>query len=257
MVVIIHNSPELILAFDDFFKTYWLNSYINRVASSVFDVLSDSINLSIDELVKYMIMYMMFIWFSALVLTDARIQSIFSMIQPTMVKLESFLFNWSRDTRMQLEAALVIFFLFFLYGTMMILTFDDDQEEFLEYFEQLLFTGVFYVFIYYVIRVGVHFFSFLEASVSEGRTFNFVLSQFRRDAINAFAFIMRLVTLMLRFYIYETNDDILDSYYIFIGDFDDDEYFNEVFFSTFSLLFFDPDNNDDRSLFLEDETDLS
>lgn len=158
---------------------------------------------------------------------------------------------------MQLEAALVVFFLFFLYGTMMILTFDDDQEEFLEYFEQLLFTGVFYVFIYYVIRVGVHFFSFLEASISEGRTFSFVLSQFRRDAINAFAFIMRLFTLMVRFYIYETNDDILDSYYIFIGDFDDDEYFNELFFSTFSLLFFDTDNNDDRSFFLEDEIDLS
>jgi hypothetical protein len=139
----------------------------------------------------------------------------------------------------------------------MIITFDDDQEEFLEYFEQLLFTGVFYVFIYYVIRVGVHFFSFLEASVSEGRTFSFVLSQFRRDAVNTFAFVMRLFTLMVRFFIYETNDDILDSYYIFIGDFDDDEYFSELFFSIFSVMFFDTDNNDDRSIFLEDEIDFS
>lgn len=140
---------------------------------------------------------------------------------------------------------------------MMILAFDDDQEEFVEYFEQLLFTGVFYVVIYYVIRVGVHFFSFLEASVSQGRTFSFVLVQFQADAKNLFAFTMRLFTLLLRFYIYETNDDILDSYYIFIGDFDDDEYFNELFFSTFSLLFFDTDNNDDRSFFFEDEIDLS
>jgi hypothetical protein len=62
---------------------------------------------------------------------------------------------------------------------------------------------------------------------------------------------------MLRFFIYETNDDILDSYYIFLGDFDDDEYFNELFFSAFPLLFFDSDNNDDRSFFLEDEIDLS
>jgi hypothetical protein len=158
---------------------------------------------------------------------------------------------------MQFEAALTLFFLFFLYGTMMIITFDDDQEEFLEYFEQLMYTGVFYVFIYYVIRVGVHFFSFLESSVSEGRTFSFILSQFRRDALNAFAFIMRMFTLMIRFFIYESNDDILDSYYIFIGDFDDDEYFNEIFFSVFPILFFDPDNNDDRSMFLEDEIDLS
>lgn len=131
---------------------------------------------------------------------------------------------------MQFEAATTLFFLFVLYGTMMVVTFDDDQEEFLEYFEQLMYTGVFYVFIYYVIRVGVHFFSFLESSVSEGRTFSFILSQFRRDALNTFAFVMRLVTLMVRFFIYESNDDILDSYYIFIGDFDDDEYFNEIFF---------------------------
>jgi hypothetical protein len=159
--------------------------------------------------------------------------------------------------RMQFEAAVIIFFFFYLYVTMMIITFDDDQEEFLEYFEHFLFTGVFYVFVYYVIRVGVHFFSFLEASVSEGRTFSFVLSQFRRDAVNTFAFLMRLFTLMVRFFIYETNDDILDSYYIFIGDFDDDEYFNELFFSISSIIFFDTDNNDDRSLFFEDELDLS
>jgi hypothetical protein len=63
---------------------------------------------------------------------------------------------------MQFEAALTLLFLLFLYGTMMMVTFDDDQEEFLEYFEQLFYTGVFYVFIYYVIRVGVHFFRFLK-----------------------------------------------------------------------------------------------
>jgi hypothetical protein len=101
---------------------------------------------------------------------------------------------------MQFEAALTLLFLLFLYGTMMMVTFDDDQEEFLEYFEQLFYTGVFYVFIYYVYRVGVHFFSFLEATASEGRTFSFVISQFRRDALNSAAFIMRMVTLMVRFF---------------------------------------------------------
>jgi hypothetical protein len=58
---------------------------------------------------------------------------------------------------MQFEAALTLFFLFFLYGTMMIITFDDDQEEFLEYFEQLMYTAVFYTLFYYIIRVGVVF----------------------------------------------------------------------------------------------------
>ena len=192
-----------------------------------------------------------------MVSNNARIQEIFKTLNPTIVRLESYFFALSRDIRMQFEAVIVLFFLLFLYGTMMMLTFDDDQEEFCEYFEQLMFTGVFYALIYYTVRVGVHWLSFLEASVSEGRTFNFLFQQFRRDALNAFAFVMRLVTLMVRFFIYESNDDILDSYYIFIGDFDDDEYFNELFFSISPLLFFDTDNNDDRSFFLEDESDFS
>jgi hypothetical protein len=62
---------------------------------------------------------------------------------------------------------------------------------------------------------------------------------------------------MLRLNIYDTVDDIFDSYYIFLGDFDDDEYFIDLFFSMFTVMFFDTDNNDDRSFFLEDEMDLT
>lgn len=256
-VVVLHHSPELILALNDFANLYWFNSSVSSNSHAVFDIFSDSLNSSVDELVKYMFMFVAFIWVFIFVNGEVRLQSLFTLLTPTFVRFESYFFSWSRDTRMQFEAALTILFLFFMYGTMMIVTFDDDQEEFLEYFEQLMYTGVFYVFFYYVVRVGVHFFSFLEASVSESRTFSFVLSQFFKDAVNTFAFVMRLFTLMVRFFIYESNDDILDSYYIFIGDFDDDEYFNELFFSAFPLLFFDGDNNDDRSFFLEDEIDLS
>lgn len=257
MPIIIKNSPELVVALNDFIEAYFINSTFHRAASAIFDSIADSGYVSLDELIKYYLMFMMFSLISCFLLNESRIQSVFNSIQSTVVKFEIYLFSMSRDLRVSFEAILILFFLLFLYGTMMVLAFDDDQEEFLEYFEQLMFTGVFYAFIYYVIRVGVHFFSFLEASVSEGRTFSFVLSQFRRDALNGFAFIMRLCTLMLRFYIYETTDDILDSYYIFVGDFDDDEYMNETFFSLSSILFFDVDNNDDRSILLEDELDLS
>ena len=255
-VVVLHHSPELSLVIADFINSYWFNAAMSYAPSAVFDIFSDSVNSTVDELVKYMFMFVGFIWVYIFVTNDSRIQAVFKTLNPTMVRLESYFFTLSRDIRMQFEAIIVLFFLLFLYGTMMIVTFDDDQEEFCEYFEQLMFTGVFYVLIYYTIRVGVHWLSFLEASVSEGRTFSFLFAQFRRDALNAFAFVMRLVTLMVRFFIYESNDDILDSYYIFIGDFDDDEYFNELFFSIFPVLFFDPDNNDDRSFFLEDEIDF-
>jgi succinate-acetate transporter protein len=55
---------------------------------------------------------------------------------------------------------------------------------------------------------------------------------------------------------YDFLDDVLDSYYIFLCDFDDDEYFSETTFSVFGLLFFEADNHDDRSIFFEDEADL-
>jgi len=38
-----------------------------------------------------------------------------------------------------------------------------------------------------------------------------------------------------------------------MGDFDEDEYFNELFFSIHSLLFYDFDVNDDRIYSLEEE----
>jgi len=124
--------------------------------SAVFDIFSDSVNSTVDELVKYMFMFVGFIWVYIFVTNDSRIQAVFKTLNPTMVRLESYFFTLSRDIRMQFEAIIVLFFLLFLYGTMMIVTFDDDQEEFCEYFEQLMFTGVFYVLIYYTIRVGVH-----------------------------------------------------------------------------------------------------
>ena len=56
---------------------------------------------------------------------------------------------------------------------------------------------------------------------------------------------------------YDLIDDILDSYYILIIDFDDDEYLNELFFSLHGTLFFTNDNQDDRSFLFEDENTFS
>jgi hypothetical protein len=57
--------------------------------------------------------------------------------------------------------------------------------------------------------------------------------------------------------VYDFIEDVLDTYYIFIGDFDDDEYLNEIFFSFYGVTFFTSDNQDDRSFLFEDENDFS
>jgi len=70
------------------------------------------------------------------------------------------------------------------------------------------------------------------------------------------ALTLRFLVLMIRLNIYDGVDDVLDSYYIFVADFDEDEYFTDLFFSIFTTLFFDNDVNDDRSFLFEDEIDF-
>ena len=136
------------------------------------------------------------------------------------------------------------------------MAFDDDQEEVIE----LLDTSFFYFFsivvFYLCYKYSVHYFAFLEASVSEGRTVSFVASQFSKDFLNTFSLMLRFYTLLFRMNVYDTLDDFFDSYYIFVGDFDDDEYLSELFLSIHGNLLFTLDNNDDRSFLYEDENDF-
>jgi hypothetical protein len=139
---------------------------------------------------------------------------------------------------------------------MLIATFDDDQEELIELFD----TGFFYFFIllisYLFFKYSQHYFAFLEASVVEGRSVAFITKQFFRDFINTFALFLRFFILLFRLNVYDTLDDFYDSYYIYIGDFDDDEYFMELFFAYSAFYFFDYDNNDDGVYSLEDENEF-
>lgn len=139
---------------------------------------------------------------------------------------------------------------------MMVATFDDDQEELIEFFLNASFFFFLTVFIFFLYRYSIHYFSFLEASKKEGRNLNF-LGQFGKDIINSFGLFLRFGVLIVRLNIYDGLDDVLDSYYLFFCDFNDDEYFFDLFFSIFGIIFFDTDNNDDRSFFLEDEIDFS
>lgn len=139
---------------------------------------------------------------------------------------------------------------------MLVSTFDDDQEELIETFDTCFFYFFCALITFLLFRYSSHYFAFLEVSVSEGRSVSFVAKQFFRDFVNTFALMLRFFILLFRINVYDTLDDFYDSYYIFIGDFDDDEYYNELFFSAYSLLFFDYDVNDDRAFTLEDESDF-
>jgi|TARA_B110001469_G_C9646747_1_gene327253 hypothetical protein len=136
-------------------------------------------------------------------------------------------------------------------------TFDDDQEEMIEFIDTMYFSFFLLLTVFFVMRHSVHFFSFLEASVSEGRSNRFIMDQFKGDALALFSFSMRFYMTIIRVNIYDTVEDFLDTYYIFVGDFDDDEYLAELFFSLHGTIFFTMDNNDDRSFLMEDESSFS
>lgn len=139
---------------------------------------------------------------------------------------------------------------------MMVTVFDDDQEELIENFHSSLFSFFCIVVSYVFYKYSTHYFAFLEPSSSEERSVAFITKQFLRDFINTFALLLRFFILLFRLNIYDTLDDFFDSYYIFVGDFDDEEYFDELFFSIHGLLFYDMDVNDDRAYSLEEESDI-
>jgi len=137
------------------------------------------------------------------------------------------------------------------------MAFDDDQEEVIEFIDTAFLNFLTLIILYLCYKYSIHYFAFLEASIAEGRTVLYVASQFFKDFLNTFSLMLRFYVLVLRINIYDIFDDILDSYYVLIIDFDDDEYFSELFLSVQGTLFFTNDNHDDRSFLLEDETSFA
>jgi len=137
-----------------------------------------------------------------------------------------------------------------------LLTFDDENEECIEFFTSILFTLFNLIIFYLIYKYSIHFYSFLDKSVEEGRSVSFVINQFSKDALNGFSILLRFYILLFRLNMYDTLEDILDTYYIFFNDFNDDEYVNELFISLHGTFYFSFDNQDGRLFLLEEEHDF-
>jgi hypothetical protein len=135
---------------------------------------------------------------------------------------------------------------------MVLMAFDDDQEEVIEFIDTFFFSFLTIIIVFMLYRYSIHYFSFLEASISEGKAVKYIV-QAGKDSINSLSIFLRFYLLALRINIYDLLDDVMDSYYCLLIDFDDDEYFSELLLSIHGTLFFTNDNHDDRSFLLEDE----
>lgn len=256
IVILLKYSPELVTAIEDYVDIYWLNSALNYLPSVVFDLFHDSVVSSIADFLEYLALFFVFVWLVVILISIFNLLKWNNSLETYGVRLYYYLYSISKESRTQFEALIQTFFFFFFYWSMMISTFDDDQEELIELFDSGFFIFFCLLILFLLFKYSQHYFAFLETSVSEGRSVSYITKQFFRDFINTFALLLRFFILLFRLNVYDTLDDFYDSYYIFIGDFDDDEYLNEVFFSFYSFFFYDFDNKDDRAFSLEDENDI-
>lgn len=126
------------------------------------------------------------------------------------------------------------------------MAYDDVNVEVIESFHSFVLNFFILAIFYLIYKYSIHYFSFLENSVSDGYTTSFIAKQFVRDVSNTFALFLRFFLLVFRLNIYDGLDDFLDSYYIFFIDFDEDSYSDEFIASEF-LNNFISDNSEDIS----------
>ena len=250
-------SPELNLAMSDYFYEIFFFNNINFLPSSVFDSFTNNLNYFANDGFVVFIMFFLYVWFIVYFFLTSFSLRWSSFNFSHFNRFYYYFYSISVETRIQLEAVMQTFIFFLFYWIVTLLTFDDDQEEIIEFVDTFFFYFFTLVIIYFIFRHSIHYFSFLEASVSEGRNVSYLILQFRNDFLGSFSLLLRFYTLLFRMNVYDTLEDFFDSYYIFVGDFDDDEYINELFFSLNNTLFFTLDNHDDRSFLFEDENDFS
>ena len=220
------------------------------------DVFSDTSVTAVSELLMNFGYFFLFIWFIILVSYVFNLAKIANPIDILYARYILYINSLSRESRVQLEAASHLFVLVVLYLMMAMTTFDDSSEEKFELLNLAFFSYFLFLMSYLVFKYSVHYFSFLEASDIRGRSVSFVLKQFFRDIMGTIGLFLRFFILLFRLNVYDNLDDFFDSYYIFVGDFDEDEYSNELFLSPSVLLFFELDASDDSSFLLEDDIDM-
>ena len=255
--VILLFSPEVNIIFLDYFNTYYLNTSLNPSVSACFDSYTSNINYNIGEGVIFLSMFFFFSWFIIYFFSIIFSLKWSRFNSNQFIRFYIYFFSMSKDTRVQYEALIQTMVFFIFYWAMAIMAFDDDKEELIEYLDTIFFYFFTFVIIYFFYKHSVHYFSFLEATATGSRSNMFIATQFKGDFLALFSMILRFYSLLLRLNVYDILDDCLDFYYVFIGDFDDDEYLNELFFTIHGTIFFTMDNQDDRSFLLEDENDFS
>ena len=245
-------SPELFFLFTEYLNTFVLNSLINTSPSAVFDSYLNNLNFFYGEGCVQLFLFFIYVYFIVYVFTTVFLLKWINFFTTHFWRFYYYFYSLSKETRIQFEAVTQTMVFFLIYWGMVLMAFDDDQEEVIEFIDTSFFNFLTIIILFLCYKYSTHYFAFMEKSIEDGRSVVYFM-QFGRDFLNTFSIMLRFYVLVFRINLYDVLDDILDSFYVFIIDFDDDEYFSELFLSVHGTLFFTNDNHDDRSMLLEDE----
>ena len=229
--IILQHSPEILLAISDFLLTYINPSVLTFVTAVASVLFGDFTSTLILNSANFLILFCFFIWFSFFFFLVLRLSGWNNTLESYTTRLVLYFYSLSRENRLQFESAVLTALLFTLLFALNITTFKDMYQEPIEALNVFLFKLFLVIYLFFLYKNSVHYFSFLEASVSDRGTLSMFV-QFVKDFANSFVLLLWFLTLLFRLNIYDAVDDVLDSNYIFICDFEDDSYYVD-FFSNF------------------------
>lgn len=246
-------APEVVLILTNFLSSTFISSTVSLSESVTYSAYIDNLMFANLELFFFLNLYFFFTLIVILFVNLFSTSKWYLFNSTFMNRLYYYFYTVAVEFRLQFDMTLQLVFFFFFYWVVMLIIFDTDKEEFIESFNLSLFYFFLSIILFFLIKYSYHYFSFLEASVVEGRSVLFISKQFVRDVSNTLALFLRFFLLLFRLNIYDSLDDFYDSYYIFVGDFDEDDYLTENVLPLISNLMYTQDNNSDKVFMLEEE----
>ena len=252
------SNPELIFALRDWkLLNFDRLGVVSYDTSTIYNSYSFTLLSSLNFFGQPVKNFLLFVLFIVIFISFLKSTSLASQQNFFLNRVLHYFYSFAKVTRSNFNLFFSFWFFALFYWMCLISNYDETAVEFIE----LLNTNIFYVFIFGVIfllfKYSVHYFSFLEASILDGKTSSSLVKQFCRDLLNTFALFLRFFLLFFRLNVYDGLDDFVDSYYIFFCDFDEDHYYDELFLNFQETLFYMNDNADDATYGNIIETDLS
>ena len=199
---------------------------------------------------------MRFSWFNFNFFLVLRLTSWNNTLESYLSRPTLYFYSLSRENRLQFEAAILAVLLFTLLFALNLTTFKDMYQEPIEALNTPLFKLFLLIYLFFLYKNSVHYSSFLEAYVSD-RSVLSVFIQFVKDFANSFVLLLRFVTLLFGLNIYDAVDDVLDSNYIFICDFEDDSFYVDFFGTFYKSILINNDSFGGKTIFFESSLDFS